>query len=135
MSTWYTAREDVRTGMCSHACQGDPGLQARLAPSSPKPLLMSSAICCSAALPILTKSSSTLLQMPIRHFYPELRRPCVIWLPSPDLQLALPDASAPLLQQAAWVSFVGARVHILHLNGIPSTDPSLHGLSNAYLHN
>lgn len=87
-------------------CQGDPGLQACLAPSSLKPLLMSLAICCSAALPILTKSSSTLLQMPIRHFFPELQRLCVIWLSSPNLQHDVPDASTPLLRQVCifWAS-------------------------------
>lgn len=98
-------REKLRMRMCWSRCQKDPGFRARLAPSSPKPLLMSLAICCSAALPILMTSSSTLLQMPIRRFLPELQRLCVIWLSSPNLQHALPDATFPLLQGVVGLFF------------------------------
>lgn len=119
----YTARENARMWMCSSPCQGDPGFQesfgSKLSKASSH--VIGHLLLSSPADP--DESSSTLLQMPIRHFFPELQSLCVIWFSSPNLQHALPDASTPLLQQ---VVFLGTRACILYQKG-SSTDYLLPG--------
>ncbi|GAA6088789.1 uncharacterized [Tachysurus ichikawai] len=87
---------------------------------------MSLAICYSAALPILTKSSSTLLQMPIRHFFPELQRLCVIWISSPKLQHTVPDAFTPLLQQQNYEPLVPKQQAGSAFNAEPQQKSAVH---------